>query len=186
MRRHAWLFAAVALACLVLTMAAFSASEKKTQNANISCEENFTYNWKTGLIVFRGDCRLEVKGPEKAILTTQRLSAKFGQGNNRVDSVTAQGPVHFDVTTEPDAEGVRRHITADCRGEATFDGKARVVKLTGGAEAVMMPVPAPPGTQPAKLSGPVIEINLATSEMNIEGSFYGEFEIPAAQPKPTE
>ena len=180
MNRKPRLIPAMLAGLLLLSCACSLAAEKQTQQATITATRKATYNWKSGEVEFSGNCRVEIKGEDRSLMTSERLSGKFSADGNQIVRITASGPVHFDITGAKDAEGRQRIITADCKGDAQFLGDSRIVKLTGGAEAVMSTVPQPPNTQPAKLTGQTIILDLNTFDVTVEGPVHMEVEIPAA------
>ncbi len=179
MHRSRPLTGLISLALLGACMAALAA-QTKTQQALITCDKKAVYNWKTGELVFSGNCRVEIKGEDKATMTTEQLSGKFSPDGSSVVKLTAAGPVHFDITTAPDENGVKRLITAECKGQALFMGQERQVRLTGGAEALMETLPKQPNVDPAKLTGKEIVIDLDTFDVTVEGPVFMQVDIPSS------
>ncbi|NSW57640.1 MAG: hypothetical protein HPY44_16640 [Armatimonadetes bacterium] len=184
MRRAQRITTAIVTGLLLITSGLALAAEKQTQQATITANRKATYNWKTGEIEFSGGCRVEIKGEDKSVMTSERISGKFSADGNRIERITASGPVHFDITEAKDTEGRQRIITADCKGDAQFLGDSRIVKLTGGAEAVMSTIPQPPNSQPAKLTGQTIIIDMNTFDVTVEGPVHMEVEIPPTTSAP--
>ena len=169
---------AICLALAVGAVAIATAVEKETQEAKITAEK-LKANWGTGVWEFTGNCRAEIKGPDKGIMTAPKMTGKFDKSASRVSKITAAGPVSFDITTRKDAEGVQRKIIAKCTGEAVYEGATRTVTLTGKPEVVMTTIPSEPGVRPATFTGSKLIINLKA--LTIEGDDVDfNFEFPAA------
>jgi len=180
--QRTWTTPLLVLALFATTCVAFGAVEKKTQNVTIKAQK-MVYNWKSDTLEFWGKCQAEVSGPDKAVMSAEKITGKFRDGGNKVGQIIAAGPVHFDITTSPDTDGLRRHITADCKGQAIYEGVKRTMTLTGGAEAFLTTVPTTARDKPATFAGETVVIDLKTFEISVEGGVHFEIEIPAEAPE---
>ena len=171
--------------CLALTLTvtlvaalalAAAAAEKKTDKADI-WSDKFIYHWDTNLWEFIGNCRVEIKGPDKATMKAPKLRGKLTKRGTQLEQITASGPVQFDVLTRKDAEGVQRKIVASCDRDAVYDAGARTVTLTGGAVAEMTTIPQQGDAGPTRFTADRLIINLKT--LQVEGdNVHIEAEIP--------
>ncbi len=168
----------VALVCLLAAVATSYAAEKKAREATIN-SDTMVYNWKKDTFEFTGNCRAELKGDDQASMSGAKITGKFTKGGSSVSEIIAYGPVRFDITTQPDDEGVSRHITAQCKGNGTFSAATKTIRLTGGAEAIMTTVPMDPNIEPAKFSGAEVIINLATYDLTVQGGVHLQVQLPA-------
>ena len=178
MRKHRALVITLVLAVAGLSMVAlvWAQAVKRTSQADITSQK-FTYDWKSSEFIFTGNCRVEIKGPDKATMTAPRVVGKITTKGQQVNKLTASGPVTFDFTTARDADGVQRRIVASCSGQAIYDGVANTVTLTGGAEAQMTALPAAEGQEPTKFSGTKLIVNFKSYTVEGEGVHF-EVEIP--------
>ncbi len=176
MTTRSWIAAGIGALCVLTAVVAASAVEKSTRNADIF-SDTFTYDWKKNVFEFIGNCRVEVKGPDRATMTAPRMTGKLGQKGAQLAQITAPGPVHFEVTTKKDADGLQRRIVAACAGQAVFEGETSTITLTGGAEAQMTTIPATPDIEPAKFTGDKLIINLKTFTVQGERVHF-EVELP--------
>jgi lipopolysaccharide export system protein LptA len=96
-----------------------------------------TYDWKVSTFDFVGNCKLTMTGLYDGWMTCPKMTAKLGKGGNRVNTVTAAGPVHFEFTAPPDEQKIRHRVIADSQGSATFEdsGNNPKVIMNGGAVA---------------------------------------------------
>lgn len=176
MRRYS---AGLILAAVLLSLTAMVAAQvtKKAQQADIRAEK-FVYLWQKKEFVFTGNCRVDIKGPDKATLRAPRMVGTMGASTSTISQITADGPVTIDITTAKASDGTQQHIMASCKGAATYSGATRVVTLTGSAEAVMTPLPEQPDTQPTRFTGDKLVVNFGTSEVTGENVHF-EIEVPA-------
>lgn len=186
MRRWHLRVAAFTVGCLLLAaVAVMAAQEMKTQQAVVTADV-MKYNWKANTWYFNGNCRVDVAGPDKAMLTAPKMTGKVGKGGTQLNEIVASGPVSFDVTVRADESGVQRRIVASCKGQAVFTGVAKTITLTGGAQGQMTSIPAEPETGPAVFSGETVTINLADFTVEVsKGRIEAEFAAPqeGGQPK---
>jgi hypothetical protein len=161
---------------------AYAQGGKPSVQQAVIDSDRYKYNWKDNTFEFLGNCKVEIKGPDRAVMNSPKMVGKAGKGN-QISQITATGPVRFDITTAKDEEGVQRIIRAACAGSATYRGGDRIVTLSGGAEAGMTTVPEDPNIQPGKLTAGTLTINLDTFE--IEGDkFHGEMQfVPTDEKK---
>lgn len=158
----------IALPLVALCMVALAAAvEKQTSEANITADK-FKANVSTGVWEFTGNCRVEIKGPDKGFMTAPRVLGTFDRAGSQVTEIKAFGPVNFDMTTRKDAEGVQRRIVARCTDQAVYAGAARTITLTGNPEAAVSTIPSPPDAKPATFTGRKLIITLK-DEITIEG-----------------
>ena len=91
----------------------------------------------------------------------------LGHKMNQILRAVASGPVHLDLLTAPDNNGLRRKIVATCGGRATYEGGTEVVTMTGGAEADVTTLPEG-NVEAAHLEGDTITANLRASKLSIK------------------
>jgi hypothetical protein len=101
-------------------------------------------------------------------MTAPSMVARLTPKADKVVSLVAKGPVNFSIVTRADPKGIRRKITASARQEATYSEESQVVKLVGGAEADMLPLDAPAGTEAAHFTGQTISANLRTNRLTVD------------------
>jgi lipopolysaccharide export system protein LptA len=155
------------------------AETRRTDKADISADK-LIYNFAKNTWDFIGNVTVDVKGPDKATMTAPRMSGKLGKTGSQLNEVTALGPVRFEITLKPDADGVQRRITATCTGQAVYTGAASTITLIGGAEGQMVSLPLQPDAVPATFKGEKVTINLADSTVEMEkGTVSAEFEAAA-------
>ena len=138
------------------------------QSADITSDK-WTYNWKTKTFTFTGNCRVEVKGPDHAVMTAPNMTGKASGSGNQITEIVASGPVQFDITTAKDEKGVQQIINAACAGQAVYRGGDKKVTLAGGAEAVMATNPADPNVEPARMTATTLTISLVDFEIGGDG-----------------
>ena len=154
---------AVAMAAGIVGVYAQGA-KPKVQSADITSEK-WSYNWKTKTFTFTGNCRVEVRGPDHAVMTAPKMTGKAAGAASQITEIVATGPVKFDITTAKDEKGVQQIINAACAGQAVYRGGDKVVTLAGGAEAVMATNPADPDVEPAKMTATALTISLDDFEI---------------------
>jgi lipopolysaccharide export system protein LptA len=155
---------------------------KKAQQADITSDK-FTYDWGRNQFVFTGNCRVDIKGPDKATLHAPRMVGKVGAKSSQIAEITASGPVSFDIVTQKDAEGSQRHIVATCSGNATYNGATRLVTLNGGAQATMTSLPVDPDVQPTRFTGDKLVVDFGANQITGENVHF-EVEVPAQETTP--
>jgi lipopolysaccharide export system protein LptA len=164
--------------CLIAGTVAL-AETRRTDKADISADK-MVYNFAKNTWEFTGNVAVDIKGPDKATLTAPRMTGKLGKSGSQLNEVTAFGPVRFEITLKPDADGVQRRITATCTGQAIYTGAASTIVLIGGAEGQMVTLPIKPDENPATFKGDKVTINLVDSTIEMEkGTVSAEFEAPA-------
>ena len=173
------------LACMLLAAAMVTADAQSgkpsVQQATITANK-WVYNWKNKTFEFTGNVRVEVKGPDHAVMNSPKMTGKTKGGGNQIYEISAVGPVKFDITTAKDEEGVQRMIRAACAGGAVYRGGDKVVTLSGGAEAVMTTIPEDPSIQPGKMTASTLTINLDTFEIGGD-DFKGEMQFMPKEEK---
>ena len=175
----------VALAGLVVVMLLSVAIqavavERQTAQANIKADR-FKANIGTGEWEFSGNCRVEIKGPDNAVMTAPRVTGRFDRSGSQVVEIRATGPVDFDVTTRRDSEGVQRRIVAKATTSAVYSAAARTITLSGSPQAAVSTIPSPPDVRPATFSGRTLVVRL-DDEVTIEGEgVVFDVELPPAE-----
>lgn len=171
--------AGLILAAVLLSLTVMVAAQvtKKAQQADIRADK-FVYHLQKKEFVFTGNCRVDVKGPDKATLRAPRMVGTMGAGTSQISQITAEGPVTIEITTAKASDGTQQHIMASCKGTATYSGATRVVTLAGGAEAVMTTLPEQPDQQPTRFTGDKLVVNFGSSEITGENVHF-EVEVPA-------
>lgn len=180
MRPKSRLLVAAVLVAVVIAAAVATAAEKKTDQADIRADK-MVYRWDTNTWEFTGNVRVEIKGPDKALLTAPKMTGKLAQKATQITEIKAVGPVRFEVTTQKDADGIQRRIVATGTGDAVYTGTTRVIALTGGAQAEMTTLPPEPDVQPTRFQAEQLTINLKS--FTVEGeNVHIEAEVPASGP----
>jgi lipopolysaccharide export system protein LptA len=170
------------LVLLSLCVAVAAQVVKKAQQADITSEK-FTYDWAKNQFVFSGNCRVDIKGPDKATLNAPRMVGKVASKSSQISEIAASGPVSFDIVTARDSEGNQRHIVATCSGSAVYNGATRLVTLNGGAQATMTTLPLDPSVQPTRFTGDKLVVDFGANEITGENVHF-EVEVPAQETTP--
>jgi lipopolysaccharide export system protein LptA len=170
------------LVLLSLCVAVAAQVVKKAQQADITADK-FVYDMGRNEFVFSGNCRVDIKGPNKATLNAPRMVGKVGAKSSQISEITASGPVSFDIVTQKDAEGGQRHIVASCSGSAVYNGATRLVTLNGGAQATMTSLPAGPDAQPTRFTGDKLVVDFGANQITGENVHF-EVEVPAQDTAP--
>jgi len=168
LNRRTRVFAAVA-AIVGLSACAVGLAQqvKKTRSAEIRAA-TMTYDWGVNTFEFAGDCHLQISGAYEATMTGPKMVARLNKKGDRVEHLTAAGPVHFEVVTQKDANGVRRKIVASSQGEATYEEATQTVALQGGAIADVTTLPATPDAESAHFEGDRIVADLKANTMKVD------------------
>lgn len=189
MRKRALTMTILAVLFVTTSSLTAMAAKKTTRHAVIECEGKWTYNWDTGETEFSDNCRVEITGEDRAVMTANQISVKFAEGGFEITQMRAAGPVTLHIVTQPDDKGVSRVVDAKCHKEATFTGESRIIRLTGEAEVTMKMEPHQPGVKPAILRHcKWITVDLETQEVEAQGDvgkpLQMEADIPTQQHKP--
>ena len=175
----------IMLACMGLGAAGTALAQggkPNVQSADITSDK-CVYKWKDRTFEFTGNVRVEVLGPDHAVMTAPKMVGKAA-GNNQITELTATGPVKFDITTAKDDQGVQRIISAASAGGAVYHGGSKLITMIGGAEAVMTTNPADPDVEPAKFTATTLNISLQDFAMSGEG-FHAVMQfVPGETKKP--
>jgi hypothetical protein len=169
--RKQWLVLAGVAAGALLCAVAVGQQVKKTKTAEIRAE-TMLYHWDTGTFEFVSNCHLVIKGAYNADMTAPKMTAKLSKKGDKVESLTAQGPVHFEVLTQPDASKVCHKIVASSQGSATYTENTQTVVMNDGAVADVASVKedgtAIKDAESAHFEGDRITADLAKNTINVD------------------
>ncbi len=112
---------------------------------------------------FSGNCKLTVSAGHKGQMTAPRMTVRFNEKMDQIVQLIAHGVVNFHIVTKPNAEGVRRDITASARQQAVYSEPTQTVELSGGAQADIATVGG--AGEAAHITGDKITANLKTSKI---------------------
>ena len=165
--RQQWLvLAGVALGALLCAVAV-GQQAKKTKTAEIRAE-TMVYNWNLGTFEFMSNCHLTITGVYNADMTAPKMTAKLAKKGDKVERLTAAGPVHFVVLTQPDANNVRHKIVASSQGDATYEEASQTVVMNVGAVADVVTLPETADSESAHFEGDRITADLAKNTINVD------------------
>lgn len=157
------------VACLIVAAAGVTVAQqvRKTRTAQVRAD-SLEYDWSTNTTVMEGECRLTIENSSDAVMTAPKMTIKFNDDHDRINSLDAGGPVHFTVTTAADEQGVHRKITATANGGATYSEQNQQVRLTGGASADLATLGA--DAEAVHFEGDTITANLKTSRLQVDNA----------------
>lgn len=141
-------------------------AQKRTQSADITAE-TATYNWSKNTFDFSGNAHAVLKGTYDAVVKAPKMLVKLTAKGDQVESLTANGPVRFELISEPDEQGARHKVIATAQERAEYSEVSQKLVLRGNAEATITPLPETADGQRAHFTGEVMEANLATSELTV-------------------
>ena len=107
---------------------------KATRSAQVSARD-LMIDLDTDAWEFTGNCKLTVSFGHKAEMTAPRMTVQFSEKMDEIVKLIAYGVVNFHVVTKPNADGVRRDISASAQKQAVYSEPTQTVELTGGARA---------------------------------------------------
>jgi len=165
--RKQWLILAGVAAGALLCAVAVGQQAKKTKTAEIKAE-TMVYNWNLGTFEFVSNCRLNITGPYTAEMTAPKMTAKLSKKADKVERLTAAGPVHFEVTTQPDANNVRHKIVASSQGSATYEEASQTVVMNDGAVADVVTLPETSDSESAHFEGDRITADLQKNTISVD------------------
>lgn len=145
---------------------AVSQQVKKFRTGQIE-SKTLEIDWANNVWEFSGGTKLVISGDVSANMTAPSMVVRVGKGN-RLNTVTAKGPVTFTVYTKPDANGQRRKIVASANDQATYSEDTQTIKLIGGAVADMMPAEGGTSAEAIHFTGKTISANLRTSRLTVD------------------
>ncbi|MFO7946371.1 MAG: LptA/OstA family protein [Armatimonadota bacterium] len=140
---------------------------QKTQTATIKAD-SLEYDWSTETTVMKGNCHLVIDNDSHAEMTAPAMTVQLNRDRNRINFLEADGVVRFNVTTAPDDNGLRRKISAQAQGGATYRETTQEVKLTGGARADVSTIGT--AAQAVHFEGNTITANLKTSRLRVDNA----------------
>jgi len=159
---------------VVAAAAGVAQQTKRAQNAVVTAQ-TMEYDWAANTVEFSGGTKLVLTGQHDATMTAPTMAVKLSAKADRVVSVVANGPVHFSLLTQADANGTRRRIVATAKGQAVYADDTEILKLTGGATADLLPAEgaAEGGEGLARaeaihFTGQTITANLKTSKLTVD------------------
>jgi lipopolysaccharide export system protein LptA len=163
----------VALLLLIPTLG-LPQAEKKTQTADIT-SHIMKFNWTSNVYVFTGSYAGDPNGDTTAILhgdydatvNAPKMTFTLPPKGQKVGTLTATGPVRFEIITPPDAQGLRTKVVATAADSAIYSEADRTLKLKGNADATITRLPETPDAQSAHFTGDEIDANLKDSEMTV-------------------
>lgn len=165
-RQQLLILASVALGALLCAVAV-GQQARKTKSATITAE-TMVYNWNLSTFEFSSNCHLTITGAYSADMTAPKMTAKLSKKGDKVESLTAAGPVHFVVITQPDANKVSHKIVASSQGSATYREDTQTVVMNDGAVADVVTVPESKDTESAHFEGDRITADLAKNTINVD------------------
>ena len=151
---------------LLVSCLAFAQNSKKTQSAVIEGEVS-VFHWSTNELALTGNVSVQVTSANATTMTAPKMTAKFSKGMDLILSLVASGPVHVEIITAPDADGVRNRITATCNDKAEYSETTQKIMLFGGAVADYVSLPEGPESRRAHFTGEAIEADLNTSMLTV-------------------
>jgi lipopolysaccharide export system protein LptA len=163
----------VALLLLIPTLG-LPQAEQKTQTADIKAHLS-TFNWKSNVYVFSGAYTGDPSGNTIAILHgdydatvyAPKMTFTLPPKGQKVGTLTATGPVRFEILTPPDQQGLRTKIVATATDSATYSEVTQKLMLKGNADATITRLPESPDTPNAHITGDEIDANLQTGDMTV-------------------
>ena len=135
---------------------------KATRSAQVSADD-LVIDLDTDAWEFTGNCKLTVSFGHKAEMTAPRMTVQFNEEMDQIVKLIAHGVVNFHVITKPNADGVRRDISASAQKQAVYSEPTQTVELTGGARADIATVGGK--GEAARITGDKITANLKTSKI---------------------
>ena len=165
--RKQWLIlAGVALGALLCAVAV-GQQAKRTKTAKITAE-TMVYDWNLGTFEFVSNCHLTITGAYTADMTAPKMTAKLAKKGDKVERLTAAGPVHFVVVTQPDANKVSHKIVASSQGAATYEEALQTVVMNDGAVADVVTLPETADSESAHFEGDRITANLEKNTISVD------------------
>lgn len=163
--------------CGLLVMGVAAQQTRQTRTGTLRFGE-LVWDFAENTIVVTGNpAVLEVQGRHQARLSSPRMEIDADQKLEEIDGATASGPVDLVLTTAPDADGIRRRITAKCTERAVYSRADDTVVMTGNVVADIVTLPEGQA-EAAHLESESITVNLRTSTLTASpGSFEVTTEI---------
>jgi len=115
---------------------------------------------------FKGDCVLEIAGPNTATMTSPRMVFQLARGGSQLKFLKAFGPVKVTVLTPKNEEGQRRKIVAECTDYASFNELDQIVELMGKGQAEIIILPEGPDSQRLRFNVQQMRIDLRSGELS--------------------
>ena len=171
---------------LLVSCLAFAQDSRKTQSAEIRGDSS-VFNWIKNELVLTGNVSVQVTSPNATTFTAPKMTAKFSKAMDQILTLVATGPVRVEITTAPDADGVRSRITATGNDKAEYSETTQKIKLLGDAVADYVSLPEGPESRRMHFTGEEIEADLNTSLLTVRKphiSFSTPLKPPAETPAP--
>jgi len=154
-------------ACVLAHCVGLAAAQqaKATRSAQVRADD-LVIDLDTDAWEFTGNCKLTVSFGHEAQMTAPRMTVQFNEKMDQIVKLIAYGVVNFHVVTKPNADGVRRDISASAQKQAVYSEPTQTVELIGGATADISTVGG--DGEAAHITGDKITANLKTSKIFVD------------------
>ncbi len=127
--------------------------------------ESLEYDLTTDVLVMAGGCSVAIADAAQTRMSAPKVTITPEEGENRVISVEAQGPVSFSRIIDPG--NADRRLKASCSQRATFSERSGLGSLIGSVRVTVTETPDKGDV--ATINGNSLEFSLDGGDLQLDG-----------------
>jgi lipopolysaccharide export system protein LptA len=159
---------AILIGVLLAVSAVAIAQQVKRAGKDVITAQTMDYDWGANTMDFTGNVKVVMKRNYDVTMMAPSMNVKLSPKGDHVASVTANGPVNFEIIIAAEGNNPARKITASAKQQATYAEDTGLVKLVGDAVADLVPVENATEAQTVHFTGQAITANLKTRKLTVD------------------